>query len=488
MNYRPHYHFTPPRNWMNDPNGMVWFDGEYHLFYQYNPKGDRWGHMSWGHAVSPDLVHWQHLPVALNEEDNLMIYSGSAVVDTNNTSGFGINGQPPLVAIYTGHHTNQARQDQRIAYSTDRGRTWTSYSGNPVLDIDTAEFRDPKVFWHAPTRCWMMVIALPTDRKVAFYTSPDLKQWTLAGDFGPAGSTEGLWECPDLFPLPVDGDIKQTKWVLLVNVNPGAPAGGSGCQYFIGTFNGERFVAEEKAQWLDYGPDFYAAVSWSDLPERDGRRIIIGWMNNWLYANETPTSPWRGAMSIPRELTLRRTRDGLRLCQQPVRELTAIRRGPAQLLVEGCLQDAAEWMAQQRDLPDAFDMELSLAGVTADTVLMIDLFLGEGEENKVTVVCDVNRQSLRVNRTQAGQSDFHPSFAAVHEAPLPLDGERLHLRLLLDASSIEVFAQNGVVSLTHLLFPENSGRGLRIRINDAPMNAHVEWWALNAAGPGGMPL
>ena len=309
--YRPQLHFTPERNWMNDPNGMVFYDREYHLFYQSNPFGDKWGHMSWGHAASRDLVHWEHLPLALAEEDGVMIFSGSAVVDSKNTSGFGRNGRPPLVAIYTGHYTSKPLQNQHIAYSTDRGRTWTKYSGNPVLDIGEKDFRDPRVFWHEPTKRWVMAVSWPAQRKVRFYASRDLKDWTHLSDFGPAGSTQGIWECPDLFPLRVEngtagvlpadrrapaptaaqpqagvpsaapegGRAPDQKWVLVVNVGSGAPAGGSGCQYFVGDFDGNQFSVDhihtadaparpagEPALWADYGPDFYAAVSWNDIP------------------------------------------------------------------------------------------------------------------------------------------------------------------------------------------------------------------------------
>lgn len=333
--WRPQFHFTPERNWMNDPNGMVFHDGEYHLFYQYNPLGDTWGHMSWGHAVSRDLLRWEHLPLAIPETNAVMAFSGSAVVDHRNTSGFGSIHNPPLVAIYTGHHTDRPLQNQWVAYSTDRGRTWTPYAGNPVLDIGAADFRDPKVFWHEPTARWIMVVSWPVERKVRFYASPDLKSWSHLSDFGPAGSTTGIWECPDLFPLRIEGNrSRKTAWTLVVNVGSGAPAGGSGCQYFVGDFDGTRFVldagtpapgAEAPALWADYGRDFYAAVSWSDIPRQDGRRLWLGWMSNWEYAQNVPTSPWRSAMTVPRELALRTTPAGLRLLQRPVRELERLR-------------------------------------------------------------------------------------------------------------------------------------------------------------------
>lgn len=486
--YRPYYHYAPERNWMNDPNGMVWYDGEYHLFYQFNPHGDRWGHMCWGHAVSADLLHWRHLPLALQETDEIMIYSGSAVVDWNNTSGFGTAAQPPLVAIFTGHHTRQARQDQRLAYSTDRGRTWTPCEDNPVLDIESAEFRDPKVFWHAASSRWIMAVALPQDRMIAFFSSPDLKTWTRTGDFGPAGSTEGIWECPDLFPLAVEDEAGGIKWVLLVNVNPGAPAGGSGCQYFVGAFDGRAFRAEagDAPMWLDHGADFYAAVSWSDVPKADGRRIIIAWMNNWRYANDTPTAPWRGAMSVPRELTLRRTPSGLRLHQLPVRELNTLGREAAREFSGGSLDEAAQWLAAQRHLPRALDVELRLTGLPQHALVALDVLLGDESGERISVRCDRNQRRIAVDRVHAGQTCFHPDFAARHEALLPMTDGALHLRLLLDACSLEVFAQDGAISLTNLMFPNAVGRIIQLRgVHAQSANVHVKLASLDGERPEG---
>ena len=240
--FRPQFHFTPAQNWMNDPNGLVYYKGEYHLFYQHNPFGNTWGHMSWGHAVSRDLVHWKHLPVAIAEEGSEAIFSGSAVVDHRNTSGFGTRRNPPMVAIYTSAYPDD--QEQSLAYSTDRGRTWTKYAGNPVLDDADREFRDPKVFWYEPDREWRMVVVKAVQRKVAIYRSEDLKSWTHLSDFGPANAVGGVWECPDLFPLPVDGNRRHKKWVMVVSLNPGGIAGGSGMQYFVGDFDGTRFTAD----------------------------------------------------------------------------------------------------------------------------------------------------------------------------------------------------------------------------------------------------
>ncbi|MEU1365134.1 GH32 C-terminal domain-containing protein [Streptomyces sp. NPDC005803] len=247
--YRPQFHYTPQKNWMNDPNGLVYYQGEYHLFYQYNPNGDSWGDMSWGHAVSTDLVHWKELPLALSHDDKEMVFSGSAVVDRNNTTGFGTKDNPPMVAIYTSHDKSTGTQAQSIAYSTDRGRTFTKYDGNPVIDIGSKEFRDPKVQWYAPTKSWLMTVSLSTEHKVLFYSSKNLKDWQPLSEFGPAGATGGVWECPDLFPLAVDGDRKKIKWVLVVNINPGGIAGGSGAQYFVGDFDGTKFTAEDKGTY-----------------------------------------------------------------------------------------------------------------------------------------------------------------------------------------------------------------------------------------------
>lgn len=247
--YRPQFHFTPDRNWMNDPNGLIYYKGKYHLFFQYNPSGNSWGNMSWGHAVSTDLVHWKQLPVAIPQDDQEMIFSGSVVLDRNNTTGFGTKKNPPLVAVYTSAQKASGKQQQALAYSTDGGTTWTKYDDNPVLDIGSNNFRDPKVFWYAPTQRWLMAVSLADQHKIAFYSSADLKHWTHQSDFGPAGATGGVWECPDLFPLPVDGDPKKTKWVLAVNLNPGGIAGGSGAQYFVGDFNGKKFTSDDDGSY-----------------------------------------------------------------------------------------------------------------------------------------------------------------------------------------------------------------------------------------------
>jgi fructan beta-fructosidase len=465
--WRPRYHFTPAKNWMNDPNGLVYYEGEYHLFYQYNPLGDKWGHMSWGHAVSSDLLHWEHMPLALPEENDIMIFSGGAVVDWQNTSGFGKDGKPPLVAIYTGHYTKKPLQNQNLAYSNDRGRTWKKYAANPVLDLKEKEFRDPKVIWHEPTRRWVMAVAWPVQRKVRFYASPDLKDWMHLSDFGPAGSVEGVWECPDLFPLEIDG---KTKWVLIVSVSSGAPAGGSGGQYFVGDFDGKTFTLDPSypkkgsgpiggpALWLDHGPDFYAAVTWSDVPAREGRRILLGWMSNWQYANEVPTSPWRSAMTIPRELALRKTAAGLRLVQKPVAELEKIR-GRLRRFQGGTVQEANTWIKQNNLQSDPLEMVIELAPAVKGAA---GVRLFKGAKKELVIAMDPEQGTISIDRTRSGNAAFHAKFPCVASVPIARSDDRIRLRLLVDACSVEVFVNDGQQVLTSLSFPSKAARALEL--------------------------
>ncbi|MDZ7692472.1 MAG: glycoside hydrolase family 32 protein [Balneolaceae bacterium] len=478
--YRPQFHFTPAQNWMNDPNGLVYHDGEYHLFYQHNPFGDTWGHMSWGHAVSEDLVHWEHLPVALKEENNVMIFSGSAVVDHKNTSGFGSEDNPPMVAIYTGHHTDQELQDQRIAYSTDNGRTWTKYNGNPVLDEGMANFRDPKVFWHDEMEQWIMVVALPTEYKVQLYSSDNLKEWSLLSEFGPSGATGGIWECPDLFELPIEG-TDQTKWVLQVDLNPGGPFGGSGSQYFIGDFDGSSFTqdpeTEGETRWVDYGKDFYAVQSYANIPEDDGRRIWISWMNNWQYANDIPTSPWRSAMTTPRSLTLRNYEEGTYLTHQPVNELQALRGSHQQFenqQIEGTSTMLAEAGISGNQLEIIAEFEI---GDAADFGFKV----AEGEQEETIVGYNVETGELYIDRTNSGETEFSEEFAGVHTAPLqPLDGQ-IKLHIFVDRSSVEVFGNDGRVVITDRIFPSSDSDGISLfSTGGATQLINLDIWQLDS--------
>lgn len=460
--WRPQFHFTPEKNFMNDPNGLVFYKGEYHLFYQHNPFGNKWGHMSWGHAVSRDLMHWEHLPVALAEENGEMIFSGSAVVDQNNTSGLCTSSDPKdrscLIAIYTGH--SEKKQVQNIAVSNDRGRTWTKFKGNPVIDIGYKDFRDPKVLWHEATRRWIMVVSLSTEKKVRFYASPDLKKWTALSDFGPAGSRAGLWECPDLLELPVEGSPRTKKWVLIVNVNPGAPAGGSGVQYFIGTFDGRRFINDNppaKALFADYGKDFYAAVTWFGMPKTSAP-VWIGWMMNWEYANEDPSEVWRGAMSLPRTLSLRKFPEGIRLIQQPFVSTRIARKPKQQLSGEGVesVNSFLPRLIANAETVD-IDVEFEIGPATE-----FGLKLRKGDNEETVVGYDVKKQELFIDRTRSGRVDFKSSFAGRHTAPLKPRGKRVHFDLFLDRSSIEVFGNDGEVVLTDRIYPRPQSRGIEL--------------------------
>ncbi|MEZ5069598.1 MAG: glycoside hydrolase family 32 protein [Bacteroidales bacterium] len=455
--WRPRIHFSPDSMWMNDPNGMVYFDGEYHLFYQYYPGDKVWGPMHWGHAVSPDMVRWEHLPVALVPDSLGYIFSGSAVADPANTSRLGQDGRTPLVAVFTHHDPDLARdgsdvfQVQSLAFSLDRGRTWTKYGGNPVLaNPGIRDFRDPKVSWFADRSCWIMVLAVQD--RVHFYSSPDLRTWTRESEFGPGwGTHEGVWECPDLFPMDLYG---QQKWVLLVSVNPGGPQGGSGTQYFVGDFDGSRFVPEQNPTdtlWMDGGADNYAGVSWSGVPAEDGRRLLLGWMSNWAYAQQVPTHPWRSAMTLPRSLFLFDAGGETHLGSRPVRELASLRKDSVPL-VPGpvtALREISEISGMDAG-PFEVDLTLRVPGGRAD--LGIVFSNDEGEE--VRAGFRNPGGELYVDRTRSGDGAFSNGFAATHVHPLRMDpGEELTLRVYLDQSSVEVFAEDGKAVMTDLVFP-----------------------------------
>jgi fructan beta-fructosidase len=454
---RPGYHYTPARNWLNDPNGLVWYDGEYHLFYQHNPHGTDWGNMSWGHAVSPDLFAWTELPVALAHTDAEHVYSGSVVVDHRDTSGFGVDGHPAMVAVYTSHDPISGRQTQALAHSLDRGRTWTRYAGNPVLDIGATDFRDPKVFWYEPGGYWVMVVVLALDHVVRFYRSADLRSWHHLSDFGPAGAVAGPWECPDLFELPVDDDPAHTRWVLVVSVAAGAVTGGSGVQYFVGDFDGELFVADDPAaySWLDHGADYYAAVSFTDDPA--GERVLIGWMNNWAYANDVPATASRGTMSVPRRHELATIDGRVRLVQRPVRQAT----WPSD---PGLVLENTAVAPGVTPLPDAvrggrLEIRVSFRPQRAER---LGLHVRAGADERTVVGYDVRRASLYVDRTESGRVAFHPVFPGVHSAPLPVRDGLVSMTVLVDSTSVEVFAGSGEVVITDQVFPDPGSVGLAL--------------------------
>lgn len=470
--YRPQFHFTPAKNWMNDPNGPIYYQGEYHLFYQYNPLGIEWGHMSWGHAVSHDLVHWQNLPIALSEENGVMIFSGSTVVDWHNSSGFckGAGAEIPscLVAIYTGHSTEL--ETQNLAYSNDRGRTWTKYADNPVIDLHLGSFRDPKVFWHEGTHRWVMVTVLASQHRVRLFGSTDLKHWTALSDFGPAGATTGVWECPDLFPLPVDGDANQTKWVLSINLPRGA-ARGWGNQYFIGWFDGTTFSSEsspEKPWWVDYGSDFYASTSFSDLPKPDGRHIWLGWLTNWEYAARMPPDRWRGAHSIPREVKLKRFTDGIHLVQEPIAELRVLR-GRHTKVERHSVEAANDLLNSKKVHGDTLEIvaEFSPEGAAE---FGLKVRKGEGEETVIGV--DTKKQTLFVDRTRSSSVSFDDHFSSRDAGPITLAaGKNVKLHIFVDRSSVEVFGNDGEAVISETIYPKPASNRIEIYSRDG--RAHV---------------
>jgi len=438
--FRPAYHFSPLYGWMNDPNGMVYKDGEYHLFYQYNPYGSTWGNMHWGHAVSRDLVSWEHLPVAIAPDELGTIFSGCAVVDKNNTSGFGANA---IVAFYT---SAGERQTQSMAYSLDNGRTFTKYEQNPVLTSDVPDFRDPKVSWHEQTQKWIMILAAGQEMQI--YSSSDLKAWQMESRFGEGqGAHGGIWECPDLIELPVDG-TDQKKWVLICNLNPGGPFGGSATQYFVGTFDGKTFVNESPRQtkWMDWGKDHYATVTWSNAP--DNRHIAIAWMSNWQYANQVPTSQFRNASSLPRDLSLYTLNGETYVQCKPSDELLALRGEPKK--EEPFKVDRAynlnELLANNNG---SYEIEMTIQNQDAE-IVGFQLFNSKGEE----VYCYYNlvEQKFYMDRTRSGIVDFSKDFPAVTTAPIE-KAKEFKLRLFVDKASIEAFGQDGRFAMTNLVFP-----------------------------------
>ncbi|OMD43169.1 glycoside hydrolase [Paenibacillus borealis] len=459
QNYRGAYHFSPKEKWMNDPNGLVYFEGEYHLFFQHHPGGMTMGDMHWGHAVSKDLVTWEELPIALVPDELGMIFSGSAVVDWNNTTGF-FEDQPGLVAIFT-HHLDMpegqpAVQRQSLAYSKDKGRTWTKYEGNPVLEHDTfIDFRDPKVFWNKEKSRWVMIVAC--GQTVGLYHSPDLINWTFASEFGEGiGSHDGVWECPDLFQLAVDGTKSDTKWVMLVSIGADpAFEEGSRTQYFTGDFDGAVFTPDEESRsirWLDHGRDNYAGVSWSDLPEEDGRRLFIGWMSNWMYAGQTPAEGFRGAMTIPRELYLELRNGQTTLIQKPAKELEAART-PVLSLKNVSVQEINAACAKLH--LEAYVIEAEVAHGTS-----AGFKVKAGAKQQTMVGIDAQTEELYVDRTASGKHDFHKLFPGRHSAKLAAPGTAYDLHIYVDRSSVEAFCGGGQAVITDLIFPESESTGL----------------------------
>jgi len=456
--YRPYYHFSPASTWTNDPNGLVYYQGLYHLFFQENPSGIVWGNMSWGHATSTDLLSWKQQPVAIPEytdsnNNTINVFSGTAVVDSANSSGFGTGANMmPLIAIYT---SNGPLQNQSLAYSPD-GSSFTRYAHNPILDIQSTNFRDPKVFWYAPTNQWIMIVSMPIEEKVRFYSSANLVNWQYLSDFGAIGNTNQVWECPDIFPLQVQG-TGQTKWVVTVS-GGGVQTGFGGMQYFVGNFDGVHFVADalNYPLYLDYGKDFYAGITYNDLPAADGRRIMIGWANNWAYAGVIPTLGFRGMMSIPRNLQLLATNSGSYiLTQLPVAETDSYK---GTLLYQqdslslNSLSNPANGV-QGDALNIEFTMERNGAAKSG-----INVFKNGSQETSIYYNSSDN--TIKLDRTNAGNSFFSSVFSSIESAPAAAGSSDLQFRILIDKSIVEVFVNNGEQVITDQVFPLSANGGI----------------------------
>ncbi|KIO54453.1 glycoside hydrolase family 32 protein [Flavobacterium hibernum] len=462
--YRPNFHFTPKKGWMNDPNGMFFSNGYYHLFYQHYPDGNTWGPMHWGHAISKDLIKWEEQPIALYPDKDKYIFSGSAVVDTHNTSGLGTGKTAPIIAIYTLHDMAKEKagkidvEQQDIAFSNDNGFTWQKFEeGNPVVkNPGIRDFRDPKVSWDETHKQWIM--ALAAQDRIHFYKSSNLKNWEFASEFGKnIGAHGGVWECPDFFEIKVEG-TKEKKWVLIVNLNPGGPNGGSGVQYFVGDFDGKTFmmdqsfaerVKNEKAVWADYGKDNYAGVTWNNVPTSDGRRLFIGWMSNWDYAQQVPTTTWRSSTTIPRELKLVKKGNHYNLVSTPVKEINNY--------VSKTIKTKSKTGKGTLNLIENGKVDLT------QTVISLDLKNLKQEDYAFTL-SNANGESLSfglnnkenylfVDRSKAGKMDFSDKFALpVSKAFLEGSQKSAAFKIILDKTSIEIFYNNGEKVMTEIFF------------------------------------
>lgn len=455
-------HFAPRRNWINDPNGLVFHNGRYHLFFQYNPDGIHHDEISWGHASSTDLVTWDEHPVALRANPDTQIYSGSAVVDHANTSGFGTGSEPAMVACYTAHSRVLPHQTQALAYSTDEGQTWEYYDGNPVLDRDSSDFRDPKLFWYDGDAgsYWVMVAVEAREHQVVLYRSDDLRTWDYLSSYGPHGAVGGVWECPDLFPLTVDGNPHEERWVLVISLSPGGVAGGSGTTYVIGSFDGIRFTPDqpwtgpnlgadapredlERHDWLDHGRDCYAGVTFFGLPQEE--RILIAWMSNWDYAHHMPydeAAPQRGRMALPRRLSLVRRAGRIQLAQEAVGRADRL---VAELDDDRLVTDLGhERLAM--DLPEECRIELT---VTLDDATGFSLALGSDRETAVVLSYDAQERRVSMDRTQVAGEDLPASFRGVASMPVE-GGSEVTWTLWIGPASIELFTDGGTRALTNL--------------------------------------
>ncbi len=485
--YRPSYHFTPLYGWMNDPNGMVYKDGEYHLYFQYNPYGSKWGNMHWGHAVSRDLIHWEHLSPAIARDTLGHIFSGSSVIDKNNTAGYGKNA---IVALYTSA-SDKNGQIQCMAYSNDNGRTFTKYEGNPVLTPfdGLKDFRDPKVFWFEKGKCWYMIVS--ADKETRFYKSKNLKKWTYVSSFGNGlGQQPCQYECPDFFQLPVNGDKKNMKWIMTMNINPGCIFGGSATEYFVGDFDGKNFTCPDAhdVKWLDYGKDHYATVTFSNTGDRV---LALTWMSNWQYANLTPFKQNRGANALPRELKLFSIADKYYLSENVAPEVTALRKVTHDLGSE-TVDGSKELKGAAAGMDGAFEIE---ADITPDSNGIAGIEISNNKRERAIIYFDMKKGRIVMDRTESGLTDFgkravphdievawdkqrekqakQPArivnsinykndFALATWAPLSLcESKTFHIDIFVDRSSVEIFVNDGRIAMTNLVFPIEAYENLK---------------------------
>ena len=461
--WRPVYHFSPPANWTNDPNGLIFLNGEFNLYYQHNPFENKWGHMSWGHATSKDLVTWTNLPVAIPEiisrDTTTYIYSGSAVLDKDNTSGFGNKGTAPLVAIFTADQPNQHKESQFVAYSNDGGLHYTQYAHNPVIDLNKSDFRDPNVFWYEPTKQWIMTVSMVNEHMIRIYGSPNLKEWTKLSDFGPAGYIRNGWECPSLLPLEIDGNPANIKWVLFVS---SGGEHGPLMQYFVGDFDGTHFSnshAPDKVLTVDYGDAFYAAIAWRDAPKN--KTILLGWLQN----GRPETYPWKGQMSIPHDLSLKTSRDGLILNQLPAAALThslakytvgkplvkkdwPIKDSAIPLSENSRFNKNCYWIEAEFDISNAKKVAFNLAEKP-------------GSEKKVIVGYDAEKQLLFIDCSGAEKANKSPE-NLLQTAPMQAVNGIVKIKILLDRSSLEVFGNDGEKVISTMIYPDKEATGLSL--------------------------
>ena len=462
--FRPQFHFSPEKKWMNDPNGLVYYKGIYHLFYQYYPEDIVWGPMHWGHATSTDLTHWKHKKIALFPDKLGLIFSGSAVVDFNNTSGLGTLKNPAMVAIFTYHNMEIEKagqinkESQGLAFSLDEGETWTKYKGNPIIaNPNLKDFRDPNVFWNKETNTWNLILVAGDCAQ--FYTSKNLINWKIESEFGKdIGAHGGVWECPNLFKIKVENSNEE-KWVLLISINPGAPNGGSGTQYFVGDFDGKNFkTLQNEIKWIDNGADNYAGVTYNDAP--DNKRIFIGWMSNWLYARNTPTKNWRSAMTIPRAISLSKINNNYVLKNKPIAQLKS-------QLKQEFYKDLIVLKPKQKITLNYTNLNQSQIQFSADAKNLKLVFSNDVKDSLVLNYAGKQR-TFSIDRRHSGNVNFEPSFGkSIHTTATPnIISETIDYQIILDWSSIEIFLNGGVYSFTEQIFPEKPYTKLTIQSDE----------------------